>query len=127
MITVDDLIGKVHMQTTMHADARDTAHWFATCTEYPRLTRERVSWRREKRTVDLWFVDGAEVLDLWEAVEVMNGEKVPLGVQIEGLRRQLDAAGDDRPAIESAIKTLEWCAANAEDLRAFRASKRPRR
>lgn len=57
----------------------------------------------------------------------MNGEKVPLGLQIQGLKRQLDAAGDDRPALESAIKTLEWCAANAEDLRAFRASKRPRR
>lgn len=127
MITLEDLIGKVSMKTTLHYDTSKTAVWQSACVEHPQLTRERVFYRKEKRTVDYWFVDGAEALDLEEAIEIMNGEKISIPATIEGLKRQLDAAGDDRPALESAIKTLEWCAANADDLRAYRASKRPRR
>lgn len=125
IITYDELL-TCKVQTTVHADSRDAAYWFAHIVEFPQITRERTFWRKAKRTVDIWFVDGAEVLDLEEVVEVMNGEKLPLAQQIEGLRDVLKRADDDTPvaAIESAIKTLEWCAENAQGLRDYRAHKR---
>lgn len=127
MIVTYDEILKCRVQTTLHADDRDRAIWFAHIVEFPNVTRQRIFWRKAKRTVDHWFVDDREVLDIEEAVEVMNGERLPIGDQIEALKRLLSGDSDgkeDALALRSALATLEWCKANADDLRDYRRHKR---
>lgn len=126
IVTYDELM-TCKVKTDFHADSRDAAIWQAHIVEFPTLTRTRTFWRKAKRTVDVWFVDGAEVLDLEEAVEVMNGERLPIDDQIEALKRLVasDADGsEDRLALRSALTTLEWCKQNAQALRDFKATRR---